>query len=136
MHVSVHKFNWIGKTFHKEHHRYVAQKSFSPKWHWSNIFLFNDNLSSTIDYWITEVIPTIIFSWLTGNWWIFGIYYVWASTLQEFLEHNVKYNLYPLTTGKWHMVHHLETPSKNYGVFIRLWDKIFNTEHGTSRSTI
>lgn len=68
-----HKVPVIRK-FHSIHHGYI--NSTITGWHWNNLFLFNDNWPSTIDLWITEVVPTIIFSWLTGQWWITTFYYI------------------------------------------------------------
>ena len=115
----------ILKTIHGNHHAFVNNNK--TKWHWSNIFLFNDNWTSTVDLWITEVIPSIIFSWVTGQWWISIFYYVWAAFFQENLEHNPKMKYYPLTFGQWHLIHH-RYPKKNFGLFIPIWDRIFLTE--------
>jgi sterol desaturase/sphingolipid hydroxylase (fatty acid hydroxylase superfamily) len=82
---------------------------------------------STLDLWITEVIPTLVFSLITGQWWISVFYYVWAAFVQEIIEHNPKVDLYPfLTSGKWHLIHHHNT-SVNYGLFIPTWDILFGT---------
>lgn len=115
---------------HWNHHWYISNHT--TTWHWSNLFLFNDTWISTIDLWITEVIPTLLFAWLTGAWWIAGFYYVWAATVQEIIEHNCRVNLYPLlTSGKWHLVHH-QNASTNFGVFTSLWDSLFGTEQWTT----
>jgi hypothetical protein len=54
-------------------------------------------------------------------------YYVWAALIQEIIEHNPKFDLYPfLTSGKWHLIHHHNT-SVNYGLFIPVWDMLFGT---------
>jgi sterol desaturase/sphingolipid hydroxylase (fatty acid hydroxylase superfamily) len=124
----------ILKKIHWEHHRYISIRLRSinhektlTEWHWNNLLLFNDNVLSTIDLWITEVIPTLIFSYLTGQWWISIFYYIWAAFLQESLEHNPRLNLYPFTSGIWHLQHH-KNYKKNYGLFHPLWDRIFQTE--------
>jgi sterol desaturase/sphingolipid hydroxylase (fatty acid hydroxylase superfamily) len=113
------------QKFHRHHHVYINKTITS--WHWNNLFLFNDDWTSTIDLWITEVIPTLIFSWLTGQWWIFAFYYVWAAFLQEPLEHKRNLDLPLLTCGKWHLKHHIR-PDVNFGLFFPVWDKIFKTE--------
>jgi sterol desaturase/sphingolipid hydroxylase (fatty acid hydroxylase superfamily) len=96
-------------------------------WHWNNLFLFNDTWTSTADLWITEVVPTLVFSWLTGHWWIFLFYYLWAALVQETVEHNKNFNIYPLvTSGKWHLEHHRNTKI-NFGLFLPVWDIVFNT---------
>jgi len=113
------------KELHWDHHKYVNLND--TGWRWNNLFLFNDTWKSTIDLWITEVVPSLIFSIVTGHYWVIVFYYIWAAFLQEELEHNKKINLYPITTGRWHLVHH-RTPNKNFGLFLPFWDKIFRTE--------
>jgi sterol desaturase/sphingolipid hydroxylase (fatty acid hydroxylase superfamily) len=111
---------------HADHHRYINTNK-QTTWHWNNLFLFNDTWTSTLDLWITEVIPTLIFSLITGAWWVSVFYYVWAALVQEVIEHNPKFDLYPfLTSGKWHLVHHHNT-SVNYGLFFPVWDILFGT---------
>lgn len=113
----------IVRDFHLDHHRFIL--SHSTKWHWNNLFLFNDTWRSTIDLWITEVIPTLIFSYVTGAYWIFVFYYVWAAFIQETIEHNQNFNIPLLTSGKWHLIHHRS--SYNYGLFFPTWDLLFGT---------
>lgn len=114
------------EKYHYDHHYYISNKG-SNGWHWNNLFLFNDTWKSTIDLWITEVIPTLVFSFFTNQWWIFIFYYFWAALVQEIIEHNQKFNLYPfLTSGKWHLIHHQDS-NKNFGLFFPIWDILFNT---------
>jgi sterol desaturase/sphingolipid hydroxylase (fatty acid hydroxylase superfamily) len=123
IHRLSHIVPWI-KDIHYDHHEYVNTNEVG--WHWSNLFLFNDTWKSTFDLWITEVIPTIIMSLFVG-WWLFIVYYLWAAFIQEYIEHNEKVSAYPfITSGKWHMIHHRED-SKNFGLFIPVWDIIFKT---------
>jgi sterol desaturase/sphingolipid hydroxylase (fatty acid hydroxylase superfamily) len=124
MHRLVHVLPYA-KHFHCDHHAYIIKHG--TDWHWNNLFLFNDTWKSTVDLWITEVIPTILFCLITGQWWILLFYYIWAAFIQERIEHNSKFDWYPwLTSGKWHLVHHRK-PRKNFGLFIPLWDIL----HGT-----
>lgn len=121
----------IVRMYHRAHHRFVSniiKKNQQPiKWHWSNLFLFNDNVDSTIDLWLTEVIPSLLYSWITGQWWVITFYYIWAAFIQERIEHNPNFDVYPfLTSGKWHLVHHRNS-NTNYGLFFPLWDLIFGT---------
>jgi sterol desaturase/sphingolipid hydroxylase (fatty acid hydroxylase superfamily) len=120
-----HKIPFVNR-FHQDHHLYINRKG-GTTWHWNNLFLYNDTWMSTIDLWITEVIPTIIFSAITGYWWVFVFYYLWAALLQEIIEHNPKFDWYPfLTSGKWHLVHH-RNQRRNFGLFVPLWDILFGT---------
>jgi sterol desaturase/sphingolipid hydroxylase (fatty acid hydroxylase superfamily) len=111
------------RDLHLHHHRFILQHDTS--WHWSNLFLFNDDWTSTLDLWITEVIPTIVFSLVTEQWWIIVFYYVWAAFIQESIEHNKNFNIPILTSGKWHLMHHHD--GINYGLFTPIWDIIFGT---------
>ena len=124
IHRIIHKVSFLQK-YHNDHHKFINQFGMQG-WKWNNLFLFNDTKSSTIDLYITEVIPTFIFSWVTGQWWIFIFYYIWAAILQESLEHNKNLNLPLFTFGKWHLIHH-KNFRKNYGLFFPIWDIIFNT---------
>jgi len=116
---------------HVDHHTYVIKNE--VKWHWSNLLLYNDTWLSTVDLWITEVIPTIVMSIFVG-WWLLIAYYLWAAFVQERIEHNEKINLYPFTSGRWHMIHH-KNAKYNYGIFIPLWDIIFKTERPLNDSS-
>lgn len=133
IHVSVHHIPFL-KSIHSDHHCFILKKSNKfywtsnpTKWHWSNIFLFNDTWISTVDLWITEVIPTFLFAAVTDQWWIFYFYYIWAAFIQEIIEHNPDVNWYPFTSGRWHLTHHRNW-KKNYGLFHPLWDRLFRTE--------
>jgi sterol desaturase/sphingolipid hydroxylase (fatty acid hydroxylase superfamily) len=118
LHTSARLSKW-----HLHHHRYAV--AHTTTWHWNNLFLFNDDWPSTNDLWTTEVIPTLIFSWITGQWWISVFYYVWAAFIQETLEHNPTVNWPILTSGRWHLMHH--KLKCNYGLFMPLWDIVFKT---------
>lgn len=114
------------KNIHFAHHKFISTNP-PPVWHWTNIFLFQDNWVSTFDVWITEFIPTIIFCLLTGQWWIVVIFYLWSAFIQESIEHNPSFNKYPLlTSGKWHLIHHTNG-NYNYGIFLPIWDIVFKT---------
>ena len=113
------------KKIHYSHHRTILKVT--PVWHWSNLFLYNDNWMSTVDLWITEVIPTILFSWITGHWWILIFYYVWASLIQERIEHNSHFNWPILASGQKHLLHH-KNSTVNFGLFTLFWDWVFGTK--------
>lgn len=116
----------IVRQIHLDHHAYV--NTHTTGWKWNNLFLYNDTNLSTLDLWITEVIPTILFSAITGQWWIIIFYYLWAAFIQEAIEHNKNIDFPILTSGKWHLIHHRS--SYNYGLFIPVWDILFNTYKG------
>lgn len=111
---------------HAGHHKFIATNP-PPRWHWSNIFLFQDNWVSTLDVWLTEFVPTILFCWITGQWWIAVFFYTWSAFVQEAIEHNPRFNKFPwLTSGRWHMIHH-KNFKYNYGIFHPLWDMLFKS---------
>jgi len=112
---------------HFDHHKQVTKGTNQKGQHWTNYLLFYDSWRSTVDQWITEVIPTIAFCAVTGEWWIAAFYYIWAAFIQERLEHNSDFDLYPwMTSGKYHMVHHQDS-RKNFGAFFPIWDILFGT---------
>jgi sterol desaturase/sphingolipid hydroxylase (fatty acid hydroxylase superfamily) len=125
MHRGAHVIPII-KQIHHGHHRHIS-KNLPPKWHWSNLFIYQDNMISTVDVWITEMIPTIIFCYITNQWYILLFYYIWSAFIQESIEHNPKFDIYPyLMSGRVHLIHHKES-KYNYGLFIPIWDKLFGT---------
>ncbi len=124
VHRLVHASNKLG-YFHRQHHKVINTKN--TKWHWNNIFLYNDDVKSTIDLWITDVIPTLFFCYVTGHWWIFVLYYVYAAFFQENIEHSDKVNVPFLSSGRWHLTHHKDS-RYNYGFVFTFWDKLFKTE--------
>lgn len=125
MHRLAHELPFA-REYHLDHHSQVTDNTIQGL-SWKNTFLWFDSWNSTVDQWITEVIPTILISAITGHWWLTLAYYIWAAFIQESVEHNDKINLYPwITSGKWHLIHH-DDPTKNYGVFIPLWDIVFGT---------
>lgn len=128
MHRLAHAWSFM-RQFHIDHHAQVTNATIQGL-SWKNAFLWFDTINSTVDQWLTEVVPTFIISAVTGHWWLFVAYYVWAAFIQEAIEHNKRINLYPfLTSGKWHLIHH-QDPTRNYGVFIPVWDLIFGTWKG------
>lgn len=112
------------KQIHYDHHRTILK--ITPKWHWSNLFLFNDTWTSTLDLWITEVLPTVLLSWITGHWWLAVFYYIWAAFIQETIEHDPQFNWPILASGQKHLIHHRNS-HKNYGLFFLIWDRLFRT---------
>jgi len=133
IHRMSHQISFL-KKYHLDHHLFIIKKIKKkqdiPGWHWNNLFLFNDTWKSTIDLWLTEVIPTFLFSLITGQWWIIVFYYVWAAFIQETIEHDPNFDLFILTSGKWHLLHHTKGV-KNYGLFLPIWDIFFRTYEPT-----
>ena len=126
IHRIVHRLPWI-KKYHRQHPKFInANQINKSRWEFNNLFLFNDDVDSTIDLWITEVIPTLIFCLVTGAWWIFWFYYIWASIFQEVLEHRNNLNLPWFTAGLWHLEHH-KNYRVNFGLFFPIWDILFRT---------
>lgn len=129
IHRAAHTFKWL-KYFHNDHHAVInraIKRNERQKWHWNNLFLVNDNLKSTVDLWLSEVLPTVMYSLIVGTPWIL-VYYIWAAFLQESLEHKVGLNLPILTAGDWHLRHH-KYPSTNFSLFVPFWDRVFKTNN-------
>jgi sterol desaturase/sphingolipid hydroxylase (fatty acid hydroxylase superfamily) len=115
------------RKIHYIHHKHVIDKTGSLKWKWSNVFIWVDGWKGTVDQWALEVIPTIIFCFIFDQWWLLIFYWLWTAFIQERIEHNEKFDIYPfLTSGKWHLIHHVND-CKNYGVFFPIWDILFKT---------
>lgn len=124
-HRLAHLLPWV-RDVHADHHKQIAAGA-NLGLHWSNLFLYFDSPRSTLDQWLTEVLPTLLLAGVTGHWWLFGVYYVWAALIQEAIEHNPNFDWHPwLTSGRWHLVHHADN-SKNFGVFFPVWDTLFGT---------
>jgi sterol desaturase/sphingolipid hydroxylase (fatty acid hydroxylase superfamily) len=124
MHRLAHVIPYF-KQIHADHHKQISDNTYDGL-NWKNLFLYFDSPKSTLDQWYTEVIPTMIMSLFFG-WWLFVLYYIWAAFIQEAVEHNPKFNFYPIiTSGKWHLMHHKDN-SKNFGVFFPIWDILFKT---------
>lgn len=126
LHRAMHNAPMSIRQFHYHHHKNAVQHNERLGWRWNNLFLYQDDWQSTLDFWNTEVIPTALFCLITGHWWIMVCHYLWAAFLQENLEHNLKVNGFPLTYGRWHMEHHYNQRC-NYGLFIGWWDYLFGT---------
>ena len=124
MHRVVHSSKLLG-YFHIQHHKVINNKE--TKWHWNNVLLYNDDMKSTIDLWITDVTPTLIFCYFTGQWWIFFVYYFYAAFFQENIEHSFNVNIPLISSGRWHLAHHSDL-RYNYGFVFTFWDKLFKTE--------
>jgi sterol desaturase/sphingolipid hydroxylase (fatty acid hydroxylase superfamily) len=113
-------------NYHQDHHIQIFNKT-NKGHHWSNYFLFFDTWKSTIDQWLIEIIPTLILCLIFYDYTLIVIYYFWAVFIQERIEHNSKFDMYPfITSGKWHLVHHVYF-NKNFGVFTSIWDILFRT---------
>jgi len=125
MHVLAHQIPMM-KYIHSHHHRFIFQNS-NTKWDWRNIFLWTDSWMCTLDLWVIEVIPTLVISAVTGHWWLFLAFYIWTAYIQENVEHNPKIKIPNLTSGQWHLHHHVNSKS-NFGTLVTFWDKLFRTE--------
>lgn len=126
MHRLGHKVSFL-KKIHGEHHKHYNKYDGSKGWHWQNLFLFVDNWKSTLDNILSEIIPLIIVSIAFQTYWLIVLYWIWTALIQEWIEDNPKFNLYPfMTSGKWHRIHH-KTPKVNFGFLTPIWDIIFRT---------
>jgi len=115
----------IVKDIHRRHHLFALTNNTS--WHWNNLFFYNDNLEGTLDFWITEVIPNLVFCYILNAWWIFIMFWIYSGILQENIEHNKNISFPFFTAGQWHLLHHRKY-NKNFGIYTPIWDKLFGTE--------
>lgn len=131
LHRLAHSRAPVLSHYHRQHHGFIARHH--TGWHWSNLLLYQDNWPSTVDVWLTEVVPTVVFCWLFDCWFVMIGFYLWSALIQERIEHNAKFNLFPLiTSGQWHLQHHT-TGHYNFGIFHPLWDLLFGTYRSVPR---
>lgn len=130
MHRAVHVLPYL-KDIHKEHHRYVVRsKEYGIAL--KHLLLIHKSKDYTIDLWITEVIPTIVFSLLTGQIWILVVYYIWAALLQTTVKYDTNFDVFPITWGNWTLLHYRYN-TKNFGSVFSLWDRLFKTNKGINQ---
>ena len=125
VHRAAHRVAFL-RRFHLDHHRNIALAGEPQRWHWSNLLLCNNTVKSTIDLWLTEVVPTFLFAAAFNAWWVAVFYYLWAAFLQESLEHSPRTDLCGFTFGKWHLIHHRNVKA-NFGLFVPFWDIMFGS---------
>ena len=130
VHRAVHKLPYL-KDIHKEHHRYVVRSKESGI-ALRHLLLVHKSKDYTIDLWITEVIPTIVFSLLTGQIWILIVYYVWAALFQTSTKYDSNFDVFPITWGSWTLLHYRHN-SNNFGSVFSLWDRLFKTNKGINQ---
>lgn len=123
MHRISHKWHPF-KKYHWAHHK--AVNNLEIKWFWQMIFLYQEDWDSTVDLILTELLPTLVFCLITGQWWIMIFWYLWTAFIQEHIQHNPRISSLPLMAGKPHLVHHGDA-RYNYSVFSPTWDIIFRT---------
>jgi len=112
------------KKIHLYHHDFINTSQ--PQWDWKNIFLWTNDFGETMDLWVTEGIPTLAFCTVTGHWWIFVWWWIWAGLIEQFIEHNPKFDVPFLSAGKHHLQHH-KYYNVNYSTFFPLWDWVLGT---------
>jgi sterol desaturase/sphingolipid hydroxylase (fatty acid hydroxylase superfamily) len=93
---------------------------------WQNMFLYSDDWIGTADLFMTEVIPTLIFCYFTGQWWIFAVYYIWTAFIQKWVEHTPKFSVWSFSAEQCHLKHHTNWRT-NYSISFPIWDIIFKT---------
>jgi len=130
VHRLVHILPYI-KKIHNEHHRYVMR---NKDWYikWEDLYLSRGNNKVTVDLWITEVIPTLLFCAVTGHWWIFGLYYGWSAFYEKTTKYNRDVDVFLVTWGMWTLTHYRRT-TLNFGGIFSLWDMIFKTNRGINQ---
>ena len=124
-HKAAHSFEWLWQ-FHQAHHEVEYNGELEFSW-WNLVGWFND-WRSTLDQWITEVIPTGVFILIFPDAWPIAIfYYIDGFVLAEGLtDHNPRIDVPGLSMGRYHLLHH-KNPNVNYDLYFRIWDRLFGT---------
>jgi|Laugresbdmm110sd_1035091.scaffolds.fasta_scaffold132998_2 sterol desaturase/sphingolipid hydroxylase (fatty acid hydroxylase superfamily) len=130
IHRVAHVFPYL-KDIHKEHHRYVIRNKGSGI-ALRHLLLIHKSKDYTIDLWITEVVPTILFSLVTGQVWILIVYYIWAALFQTSVKYDVNFDIFPITWGAWTLLHYRHN-SNNFGSIFTIWDRLFKTNKGINQ---
>lgn len=125
IHYLAHRIPWLWNT-HSIHHQEVIDGLYNRP-QWTALFLWIDSWDTTKDLWKTEYIPTIIYCFIFNCWWIGILYYIWVATVQEWIEHNPRFNLYPfISSGRYHLIHHKD-PTVNFASMVPWADWIMGT---------
>lgn len=125
-HRAAHAFDFLWK-FHREHHVVVYEGKFEFSW-WNLVGWVND-WKSTLDDWLTEIIPLGLYIWIFPAAWPVVIYYYIDSSLSEgILDHNPRIDVPGLAMGRYHLAHH-DDMRVNFDNYTRLWDWVFGTRN-------
>lgn len=120
---------------HLAHHKaeYGKEKNYDFKWPgWRSFVLWFGDLQSTLDVWITLIIPAIVVSILftqTHFTVLIGVYLYEVFLSEHNLDHNPEITgpiTRVLAIGQYHLTHH-HYPKYNYGLYLTLWDIVFIT---------
>lgn len=127
------RFNPLFKI-HLAHHKekYPNGNGLLPEW--KNFFLWFGNWRSSLDIVITLILPALLIYILdpeTGKWLLAFVYLYEVFCSENLLDHNPSIKG-PVTQfmawGDFHLMHH-KYPRTNYGLYITLWDHVFDTRN-------
>lgn len=133
------KYNPLFKI-HLAHHKaqYGKEKDYRFKWPgWKAYFLWFDDLASSLDVWITLILPAILVSLVfpQSHFTVLALVYLYEVFLSEHnLDHNPEIDgpiTHILAVGQFHLTHH-HYPKYNYGLYLTLWDLVFVTAQPSS----
>ncbi len=126
-HRSAHMIPFLWQ-FHHAHHQVAYNGELEFSW-WNVIGWFND-WPSTLDQWITEIIPMIVFVLVFPDAWpIAVLYYIDGFILAEGLtDHNPRLEIPGLSMGRYHLKHHAN-PNVNFDLYFHFWDQLFGTHY-------
>ena len=113
--------------FHQAHHAVSYDGKWEFSW-WNLIGWFND-WRSTLDQWLTEIIPTILYILLFHDAWPIAVLYYIDSFLSEGItDHNPRIAVPGLAMGRYHLAHHADM-TMNFDLYTHFWDWVFGTRH-------
>lgn len=120
---------------HLAHHKaeYGKEENYKFKWPgWRSFVLWFDDLKSSLDVWITLILPAVLVSLLfpTTHFAVLIFVYFYEVFLSEHnLDHNPEITGFVtrvLAIGQYHLTHH-HYPKYNYGLYLTIWDIVFVT---------
>jgi sterol desaturase/sphingolipid hydroxylase (fatty acid hydroxylase superfamily) len=138
---SLHRLAHLKSTYnplfriHLAHHltEYGKEDTYAFQWPaWPSYLLWFDDLNSSLDVWITLVLPAAVVSLIIPqtHFSVLGFVYLYEVFLSE---HNLDHNpqicgavTSVLAIGNYHLTHH-HYPRYNYGLYLTLWDYVFVT---------
>ncbi|WP_343564317.1 sterol desaturase family protein [Kiloniella sp. b19] len=111
---------------HEAHHSvpYKGEYEFSLL----NLVGWYNDWRSTLDVWVTEVLPMagLVLLW-PATWPLAVLFYIDNVLSEGLTDHNPRINIPGLAMGKYHIEHHKDM-SVNFDGYFRLWDKVFGTQ--------
>jgi sterol desaturase/sphingolipid hydroxylase (fatty acid hydroxylase superfamily) len=124
------RWNYLQRWHTVHHHPYYLLRA--QRFRWYHLLLCFGSPAETLDLWFTLTLPLLLLCPLfpAQGLVLLVMHYLYEIFFSDArLDHNP--NLYGLLTrvfawGDYHLRHH-RNPSRNYGLIITFWDRIFST---------